>query len=160
MLRFSKLVGAILLLASLALPMASCRHYEDARGQWGETRRGQPPPAGAREVVAYQYAWSGLERDDPVSWLPLLAFVWPPLLIGLLRRWKTGRAAVLLRVLEVLLLAYSSWTVYLAATLFVDRMESGAYLALLALFLYALGAVRDDAIAYRTWRRARQPVYS
>jgi hypothetical protein len=155
MYRSMKVVGAILLLASLALPMASCRHYEDAQGLWVDTAKGQPPPAGAREVVVYQYAWSGLKQEDP-SLLPLLAFVWPPVLIGLLLRWRSGRAAVLLRVLEILLLAFSFWTVNLLATLFVDRMESGAYLAFVALGLYTLGAAWEDASAFRRWRQARQ----
>jgi hypothetical protein len=155
MLRSLKIVGAILVLVSLALPMSSCRHYVDAQGERLEVEKGEPPPQGAREVVSYQYALESFDVQELASWNKLLVFVWPVLMVGALFRWRQGRTLVVLRVLEILLLAYSIFMVDLLATLFADRIEAGAYLAFTGLGLYAAAALWEDVTAFRRWRRER-----
>ncbi len=154
--RTLKVVGAVLLLISLALPMSSCRHYEDAKGNRIEHAAGAPVPAGAHEVVIYNYAWEGFEPRDPSTWLTVLAFVWPALTLGLLLRPERRRAALILRILEILLLAASSVLIDFNAGFSGDRREAGAYLAYLALALYAAGALWGDVSAFRQWLRARR----
>jgi hypothetical protein len=121
MLKSLKIVGAILLLVSLALPMSSCRHYVDAQGERLEVQKGEPPPQGAREVVTYNYALENFNGRDLDSWNKLLVFVWPVLMVGALFWRRQGRTLVVLRVLEILLLAYSIFMVDLLATLFALR---------------------------------------
>lgn len=155
MLRSLKIVGAVLVLVSLALPMSSCRHYVDAQGERLEVEKGKPPPQGAREVVSYQYALESFDVQELASWNKLLVFVWPVLMVGALFWRRQGRTLVVLRVLEILLLAYSIFMVDLLATLFADRIEAGAYLAFTGLGLYAVAALWEDVTAFRRWRRAR-----
>lgn len=155
--RTLKVVGALLLLISLALPQSSCRHYEDAKANRVEHKTGDPPPAGAHEVVRYNYAWESFEPVDPSTWLTVLAFVWPVLTLGLLLRPEKRRAALFLRLLEILLLAASFVVVDLSGGLFADRLEAGYYLAMLALVLYAAGTLWGDLAAFRQWRRTRRP---
>lgn len=154
-LRSLKIAGALLLLISLALPMSSCRHYVDARGERLEVPAGQTPPQGAREVVSYHYAFEGFNVREPDSWLLLLQFLWPALFLGVQLRLRRGRTMVALRILEIPLLVYSSVLIDLNAGLFASRLEAGAYLAFSALGFYSIGAIGEDVGAFRRWRRER-----
>jgi hypothetical protein len=155
MLRSLKIVGALLVLVSLALPMSSCRHYVDAKGERLEVEKGEPPPPGAQEVVSYHYALESFNARELASWTNLLVFVWPGVMLGAQFWRRRGRMLVVLRVLEILLLIYSFFIVDLMATLFADRIEAGAYLAFTGFGLYAVAALWEDATAFRRWRRAR-----
>ncbi len=150
-----KLVAAVLLLASLALPMASCSRYEDAEGNRVRVAEGDEPPAGVRRVVEHTYA---LEDFDPLeleSWLVLAAFGWP--LAALAVRWRrpTGFATGAVRLLELPLVAGSFALIDFLATFLTERREIGAWVAFTALALYAAAAVWDDVRWWRGRRAAR-----
>jgi hypothetical protein len=49
---YGKLLGALLLLVSVAFPMATCSHYEDAEGKRVEVAEGETPPEGVKEVIS------------------------------------------------------------------------------------------------------------
>ena len=155
MYRSLKLAGAILLLVSLALPMSSCTRYVDAQGNRVEVVKDAPLPEGVRKEVSYDYALDGFDAQDAGSWSVLLAFAWPALLVGLLFWRKKGRTVLLLRIVEPFLLAGSFYLISFLASFLTDRMEAGAYLALLALGIYTLAAVWEDSVAFRHWRQAR-----
>jgi hypothetical protein len=54
------------------------------------------------------------------------------------------------------LLVLSFLLVHLDASASADRLEVGYYLAMLALVLYAAGALWGDLAAFRQWRHTRR----
>ena len=156
MYRYLKLVGAILLLVSLALPMASCTRFEDEEGNRVEVVDGDPHPEGIKEVVTYNYALENFDPTEISSWAVLLTFVWPIIIVGILFWLKRGRIVVVLRILEPLLVIGSFYMVYWISSFLVTRREWGAYLAFLALGVYGIGFLWEDLILYRGWRQAQR----
>ncbi len=147
-----KLVGAGLVLVSLALPVASCSHFEDAHGR--RVRVQGEAPAGVRSVVDYSYPLEGFDAADPSDWLVVLAYTWPALALACLRRWPRGGRALTVRLLELPLVAGSLALVDLLATLFVERRAVGFYVAAAGLLAYAAGALWADGRLLRERRRA------
>ena len=154
--RWLKIAGALLLLASLALPMGSCTRHEDEKGNPVEVAKGAPVPAGTREVVTYDYALDDFDLKEAGWWVRLLAFAWPAVFAGLFAWRKRGRVVVALRLLEPVLVAGSLYLVVLLSSAAVERRESGAYLAFCALGIYGLASLWEDAVAWRSWRRERR----
>ena len=150
-----KLIGAALLLVSLAFPMSTCSHYEDAGGRRIEVAEGETPPEGAVEVTTRSYAFEDFEPLDPGDWVRALAFAWPLMVIALLRWRERGRVALGVRVLEPALIAGSIWAVHFISTFLADRRALGAYLAFLALGIYAISTARVDLALYREWKARR-----
>ncbi len=147
-----KLLGALLLLVSLAFPMSTCSHYEDAQGKRIEVAQGDAPPEGARQVTSRTYAFESFHPSDPGDWVRAFAFLWPVLALVILQQRKRGRVALGVRILEPALIGLSLYVVDFVSTFFADRRAIGAYLAFLALAIYAIGTVRVDVMAYREWR--------
>ena len=150
-----KLIGALLLLASLAFPMSTCSYYENAEGQRIEVDPGETPPEGAVEIVSRTYALEDFNPLDPGDWVRALAFAWPILAVATLRLRKRGAIAMGVRVLEPALIAGSIYAVHFISTFFADRREIGAYLAFLALGIYAIATVQVNLSLYRKWRERR-----
>jgi hypothetical protein len=141
-----KLLGALLLLVSLAFPMSTCSHYEDAEGRRVRVAEGEAPPEGVRKVISEEYALEDFHPDDPGDWVRAVAFAWPLLAFGALRLRRRGRVALAIRIAEPLLIGGS----FLA-----DSRATGAYLAFAALGLYAIATVWEDLIVYREWKAPR-----
>lgn len=150
-----KLIGAALLLASLAFPMATCSHYEDAEGRRVDVAPGATPPEGVKEVVSRTYALEDFDLRDPGDWVTTLAFAWPVLAIAILKRRERGAAALAVRVLEPALIAGSIYVVDFISTFLADGRAIGAYLAFLALGIYAAATAWVDVAMYREWRERR-----
>ena len=150
-----KLLGALLLLVSLAFPMSTCSYYEDAEGKRIEVAQGETPPEGAVEVISRSYAFEDFHPLDPGDWVRALAFAWPILAIATLRLRKRGAIAMGVRVLEPALIAGSIFAVHFISTFFADRREIGAYLAFLGLGIYAISTIWVDVALYRKWRERR-----
>jgi hypothetical protein len=154
--RAVKALGAALVLVSLALPMATCTHYVDGAGDRVAVDDRAHPPPGVTAVEEPQYALADFDPADASDWTRLATFLWPVLVLALLAwRRERGRLAVALRVVEVLLLAWSFWLVAFISSFLVDRRASGAYLAFVGLGLYALGALGSDVLALKRWRAER-----
>jgi hypothetical protein len=154
-----RLIAAVLLIASLSLPVSKCTYYADADGKWVSGEIAQQNPAAVHEVTEYQFA---LERSKPASdrWLTLACFVLP-LAMVLAQQFVRHRAALLmLRYLEPLALAYSALGL-IDLTLF--GVASGGYLAAASLTIYLIAMLAIDAILVRTWwreRRRTEPIQS
>lgn len=153
--RYGKLLGALLLLVSIAFPMATCSHYEDAEGRRVEVAEGETPPEGVKEVISSEYAFEDFEPGDPGEWVKVFAFSWPLLATVILLRGKRGRVVLGVRVLEPLLLAGSIYMVHFISTFLVERRAMGAYLAFLALGIYAVATIWADVALYREWKARR-----
>jgi hypothetical protein len=150
-----KLIGALLLLVSLAFPMSTCSHYENAEGRRIEVAPGETPPEGAVEVVSSTYAFEDFQPLNPGYWVRALAFAWPILAIATLRWRRRGAIATGVRALEPVLIAGSIYAVHFISSFFADRREIGAYLAFLALGIYAVSTLWVDLALYREWRERR-----
>jgi hypothetical protein len=154
-----RLIAAVLLIASLSLPVSRCSYYADADGNWVSGETAQQNPAAVTEVVQYQYA---LERSksDSERWMTLTYFV-VPLAMVLALLFVRHRAALLtLRYVEPLALAYSSLGVY---GLILFGAASGGFIAVASLTLYGVAMLTIDAILVRTWWRERgrtEPIQS
>ncbi len=150
-----KMLGALLLLVSLMLPMATCTSYENEEGRQVSVDDIENLPEGVHKVVQSEYALEGFDPLNGEDWLTVLAFVWPVLTIAALWWKPRGRVAIAVRVLELLFLTGSYLFIDFISSFFVDDRAIGAYLAFLALGLYALGAIWSDVLLYRSWKTGR-----
>lgn len=148
-----KILGAVLLLVSLCLPMASCTYYADSQGFPIVVDRPESKPGGVREVdVGPWYAMEDLKPAEPMFWMVLASFAWPLLWVALLSWRGKGRIAILLRVIEPILLAYSASMVEFISTFLVTQREIGAYVAFVGLGTYGIGIVLTDLALFRLWK--------
>jgi len=152
---YGKLLGALLLLVSIAFPMATCSHYEDAEGKRVEVAEGETPPEDVKETISYQYAFEDFHPNDPGEWVKVFAFAWPLLATMILLRRKRGPVALGVRGLEPLLLAGSIYMVHFISTFLAESRAIGAYLAFLALGIYAIATIWADVTLYREWKARR-----
>lgn len=152
---YGKLLGALLLLGSLAFPMSTCSHYEDAEGNVVEVAEGETPPEGVTEVINHAYVFEDFHPLEPGYWVRGLAFVWPALAVAILHQRRRGAIALGVRVFEPLLIAASIYAVHFISTFFADRRAAGAYLAFLALGIYAIATLWADIETYREWKERR-----
>ncbi len=151
-----KILGAFLLLVSLAFPMSTCKHHVDGEGKRIVLEEGEAIPDDAREVIRYGYALAPFHPNDAYWWLDLSAFVWPLFAIAILEWRKRGFLVFGICILEPFMLAGSFWLVEFESTFLATGRAFGAYSAFLALGIYGLGAARADIVVYREWRqRAR-----
>jgi hypothetical protein len=104
-------IAAAVLAVCFVLPLSTCTHYVDEKGDALEVAEGAEPPAGARAIVDRQIAAEQLATNPLGGVLMLIAFVGPLACALLVRR--TG--AVARRVLfwiQPLLLAFAAHSVY------------------------------------------------
>jgi hypothetical protein len=150
-----KLLGALLLLVSVAFPMSTCSHYEDAEGNRVKVAEGETPPEGLTEVIDEDYALEDFDTGDLGDWVRVLAFGWPIVAVAILYRHKRSRSVVVVRVLEPPLIVGSIYVVDFLSTFFADHRASGAYLAFLALGIYAIATLWADVVVWREWKARR-----
>lgn len=150
--RALKIIGAVLLLLSMTLPMSSCTTSKE---NVGEQVSSTTDLNSADSETQYHYIIDNIDAADPSTWITLLVFVWPVLMLGLLQWKKTGRMSLLLRGLELLLIIGSLIWIEFIATFLTDRREIGAYLAHTAIVVYAIGAIWSDVGLYRNWKKQR-----
>lgn len=145
MYRLLKLSGALLLLFGLILPLSSCTHYEDEKGNHTSELAYQAAPDDIHRVVNYQYALDDFDAAEPLAWLIPLAFSWPLFVVGALMWLRPGPLATALRIAEPFLLAGSTYIVLLLGSMG-ERLEIGAYVALGALALYTIATLWEDIL--------------
>ena len=150
-----KLVGALLLLASLTLPVSECTHYEASDGTPILVKEDEAPPAGARRVVTYCYVLQSFEPADVDSWSTLFAFIWPIVAVAVLWRKSGGLMSRGVRVLEPLMLGWSFYVVDFISSFLTSGRAIGAHVAFLALAGYATGALWSDIRLVRDWKKKR-----
>jgi hypothetical protein len=154
-----KVVGAVLLLVSLAFPMQrESNYYKDSEGivhrqVWGRT------PQGA--TALFESDVYALRSGSWESLMVLLAFAWPVIAVAYWQ-WRKEAICIVPRALEIVFLFGTSILVYwisIFTILTVTRVGAGGYLAFLGLGFYAVRAIWADVVALREWeRRARVPI--
>ncbi len=147
-----KLLGALLLIASIALPMSSCTVTEEPDDKHVFV---SPESKTSNDEIEYTYVLDYFDHGDPATWITLIVFSWPVLALAFLQWKRDGRAAMVIRGLEPLLLIGSLIWVEFISTFFADRREIGAYLAFCAIGIYAIGAIWSDVALYRNWKYER-----
>jgi len=104
--------------------------------------------------------FDSMERD---SWTVILLFTWPLLTLAALQWKPKGNAALAIRIVEVLFVAFSIYVVWSAtkiSTVFPEifgivDLDHGIArdIALGALGLYGVGAISRDVALVRRWRK-------
>ena len=153
MARGLKLIGAVLLASCFALPMSSCAQVVDDEGMLVSTNPDGSIPTGAHKVMTRHHVLDQVEFNHPTTWLYVAAFVWP--LVFLLHAWIRP-AARLNRALwftEPLLLAGSSYAIFLLT--FLERPEVGSHVGEAGIAVYLLGWISGAVDKWRSWRRRR-----
>ncbi len=146
------------MLLSISLPMSTCTVSVQPNSTIDSyslsTSEDSKENASTREEKIY--VLNHFVASDPGSWISVLAFIWPLLLIGI-NSWKAnGGVDLTIRFLEPFFLAGSLFVVDFASTFFADRREIGAYVAFLAIALYATGAVWSDISLYLKWKNEKR----
>jgi hypothetical protein len=133
-----KFTAAFLLLVSFFLPMSSCSYTVPLEPGVNESGPVSGKSATERRTVI-MYAREYIDFREPGSWLNLLSFTWPLLVITLQFRYNGKRALLLLPSTGMLLSVLSAAVIYAWAD--VGKPLIGAYVgwcAALALFVIYL----------------------
>lgn len=148
-----RLIAAVLLVASLSLPVSKCTYYADAEGKWVSGETAQQNPSAVHEVVEYQYA---LEESKPASerWIALTYFLLPLAMVFALLIVRHRGWLLAVRCLEPVALAYSSLGLF--GLLVFGGAASGGYMAAASLTIYAVAMLAIDVILVRAWWRERR----
>ena len=132
-----KLIAAVLLLASLALPQYTCARFRAPDGGvWSQL----PPGADTTQYKPFterHYALENFGVLNVVTWLTVVTFGWPLVVLGVRRRAGKGRMSAVLWWLEPLLSAGSGYFIFSLSAL--GTRAIGAYAGMGACLLY-LGA--------------------
>lgn len=116
-----KILGALLLVASMALPMS------------------------VTDGISYNYVAE--EFDGEGGWFFLLLFAWPVPMLFLLAH--SGRLGILLRVIEIPLALLS--LSFIPVFSFMSEPKAGTYAALAGVSAYVIGAIWEDALVFWRW---------
>lgn len=132
-----KLIAALLLVASLALPQYTCARFRAPDGGvWSQL----PPGADTSQYQPFSerhYALENFSAANVVAWLTIVAFGWPLVVLGVRRRAGKGRMSAVLWWFEPLFAAGSGYFIFEFSGL--GTRAIGAYLGMGACLLY-LGA--------------------
>ena len=129
-----KILAALVLAASLALPQYTCDRYHAPDGRVVDAVPKGADPSTYQAFPELHYALGNLDRADPASWLVLVVYLWTVPVLLYAWRGRSRRAKRVSWVLEGLLVAGSSYWILAASS--TGRRASGAYLGLAALGLY------------------------
>jgi hypothetical protein len=135
-----KIVLGLLLLACTFLPLGSCERLEPTVPDSAIPKSpsmDSKSPVMDRDTVEYLVPIKMLHYNEPMSWLFVIAFVWPlPFLLIKRRFLKTKWKRRIGDVLELLFACGASFFIYsMVFTLWYEPMLWG-YIATLAIFLY------------------------
>ena len=138
-LTFVKRISALVLIATLFLPLARCEGVRSADTPGATPREELMVPA---HIV---------DRDEPATFIVPLIFAWPVLLLALYTALPRARRFELL---EPLLAAATFWYLWQITVDWGEVLWAG-YAALAAAGLYGIAALLNAPAAWRAWRTSR-----
>ncbi len=154
-----KVLSAVLLAASLALPVSSCTRHVMPGGQSGGNSGLGDPHADSQAVTDYSYVLYPFNPRYPSSWAILFAYLWPLLMLGYRSRASRPVLNIVMWWVQLPLLVGSTALITFAITL--DSMwgslAAGAYVAWAALSLYAIAWLCGGVLNLRFRGRGREP---
>ena len=131
-----RILAALIVVASAALPFYTCTSYVDEAGKSIEVEPGAPLPPGARAEVEVHRPIERFDLLDSDSYFLMLAFLWPLAFVGIRAVVRSARGLGAVRVAELLLLLGSGWMFYAQSS--VGERAWGAAVAFAGLALYAV----------------------
>jgi hypothetical protein len=137
-----KIVLGLLLLVCIFLPLGSCERVEPAAPHSvipSSPSTDSKSPVISKDKVIYLIPIKELQYDEPMSWLIVIAFIWPlPLLLIKRRFLKTKWKRRIGSILELLFACGASFYIYMIVFwLWYEPMLWG-YIATITIFLYVL----------------------
>lgn len=134
--RSLRILAAILVVASAALPFYTCTSYVDEAGKAVEVAPGAPLPPGVRAEVEVHRPIESFDFLDISGYILMLAFFWPLAFVGIRAARRGPRARRVILVLELLLMAGSGWIFHAHSS--VGERAWGAAVAFAGLGFYAI----------------------
>jgi len=143
-----KIIGAILIALCFVLPIKSCTQCMD--------KTEKPDTPCVNSVTEHFYLLGELEKNDPVSWLRVVSFIFPAAIVLYTRRRPAARLTRVLWFLEPVLLAWlvlDGW-----GSVYMYRPDIGTYVGGLGVAVYFVAWVIEAYRKFRGWRQGRLAV--
>ena len=150
-----KVISAVVLAASLALPISSCTRYVSPDGQAVGLFGLGPPRPDSRAVSTYDYVLSSFSPRHPGNWALLFSYLWPLLVVAYRPRVDRPVLNRLLWWLQAPLLVGSVALIGFAASW--GSPALGAYVSGIALCGYAVTWLLTGVLDWRSRHGGREP---
>jgi hypothetical protein len=131
-----RILAALIVVASAALPFYTCTSYVDAAGKSVQVEPGAPLPPGVRAEVEVHRPIERFDLLDSDSYFLMLAFLWPLAFVGIRAAVRSPRWLRAILIVELLLLLGSGWMFHAQSS--VGERAWGAAVAFAGLALYGL----------------------
>jgi hypothetical protein len=138
-----KFCAGILLFICFFLPISKCTYYEDENGNRISSEKIKEYSGKVVEIVQVDHAYDNFSIYKLDSWTTLIVFIWPILLLYIMRFIKNNKVIIIFRFIEVLLILYSFLIIDFLSTFLADSRAYGAYLAFFALGIYSMVVLID-----------------
>ncbi|HEY8153880.1 MAG TPA: hypothetical protein VII72_07110 [Myxococcota bacterium] len=142
-----RILAALIVVASAALPFYTCTSYVDEAGKAVEVEPGAALPPGVRAEVEAHRPIESFDLRELGSYVFMLAFVWPLVFVGIRAAVRRPRALRAILVLELLLLLGSGWIFHAHSS--VGERAWGAAVGFAGLGLYAVAWALEIAAGVR-----------
>jgi hypothetical protein len=142
-----RLLGAILIVCSAALPFYTCTKYVDESGKQVKVESEAQLPPGVHPLVESHRPIAEFDLRDPGKYLIMLAFLWPLGMLGARAAWRGRIARRVTLALESLLLAGSAFLFYEYSD--IGDRAWGVWVGFAGLLVYAVGWLSD--LRSRRW---------
>ena len=143
-----KIVAAVILAGSLALPQSTCAGYRAPDGKFVLTVPRDAPAGSYEPAVRQEYAFDDFQVTDVGSWLVVGAFVCPLLLVAIGTRTRSARLRAYICVAAPVVSLGAAYIIWFSASLFATPAV-GAYIAISAISVYFVASAID---LWRSWR--------
>ena len=107
-----RILAALIVVASAALPFYTCTSYVDEAGKSVEVEPGAALPPGVRAEVEVHRPIESFDLLDSDSYVFMLAFLWPLAFVGIRAAVRRPRALRAILIVELLLMLGSGWIFY------------------------------------------------
>ena len=138
-----RILAALIVVVSVALPFYTCTSYVDEAGKSVEVEPGTALPPGVRAEVESHRPIENFDLRDIGSYVLMLAFLWPLAFVGIRAGVRGPRVLRAILILELLLMLGSGWIFHEHSG--VGDRAWGVAVAFAGLGLYALVWVLEVA---------------
>lgn len=111
-------------------------------------------PATTQTIKTNHYLLGRVKSSEPLSWLNVVALIWPTVFLLLARYRAPSRLVSVLWFTEPLLLAGSGFVIFVSTI--IDDAEIGFYVGWVGVGIYFCGWVIEAVKGWRTWTNKRR----
>ena len=144
-----KIFAEILLMVCYFLPISKCTYYEDENGHRIPYDQLEEYTGEVVEIVQVDYPYDNFSLSKLDSWTTLFIFIWPILLLSIVKFMKNKIVLIIYKIVEIVLIIYSILIIEFMATFLADSRAYGAYLAFFALGIYSIVILIDIGLKIR-----------